>query len=179
MGEAHFMYIMSDIEKTEESNKTAGGVNISSGDSYSFGGAAALRWYRRLSPTSQSMFKIEIIVFSALLALGVAIHFVIYPFERPQLFIPGLILGCATSALKIVLLEKALANSVSMGRHAAVYGALQAFLRYFVTIAVLVPAFMFRAHVGIVGVVAGLLSLQVTAFITTISTAKKKDDASV
>ena len=124
------------------------------------------RWFSRLSRTARVMCAAEGLLFIALLLIGVAVYYLVYPFERPAAFAAGLSLGCAVSAAKILLLEKTLVKAVDLGKKARNYAALHAALRYFGTIAAVAPAVAFPRAIGVFGVVAGLLSLQVAAFAT-------------
>jgi len=125
-----------------------------------------LSLFSKLSHTAVVMCAVECIQFICLLALGVSTAVFIYPFERPAAYAVGLFIGCLISLLKIIMLEKTIARAVELGNQAKNYATLQAVLRYFGTIAAIVPAFIFRNQIGVFGVVAGLLSLQVSAFIT-------------
>jgi hypothetical protein len=118
-----------------------------------------------LSQTAKVMCAAEGILFIFLLAAGWICYFFIYPFERPLPYAIGLLAGCALSGVKIILLEKTLARAVDLGKQAKNYASLQAILRYFGTIAAVAPAFIFRDAFGVYGVVAGLLTLQFSAFI--------------
>ena len=132
------------------------------------------KWFSRfslfsqLSRTAAIMCAVEALLFICLLVLGISISLFAYPFERPIAYSIGLFIGCLISLAKIILLEKTLSRAVELGKQAKNYAALQATLRYFATIAAIVPAFIFRNTIGVFGVVAGLLSLQISAFITSV-----------
>ena len=133
-------------------------------------------WYKRLSRTTRVMFAVEGLVFLFLLAVGLTLIGcvdAIRRFEGPLAFSVGLLSGCALSAVKIVLLEKTLTRAVDMGEQAKNYATLHATLRYFGTIIVLAPAVIFRGAFGVIGVVAGLLSLQLAAFATSLAIKKE------
>ena len=127
----------------------------------------------RLSHTAKVMCAVEGILFIVLLIAGYSVNYFVYPFERPLPYTIGLLTGCALSAAKIILLEKTISRAVDLGKQAKNYASLHAFLRYFGTIAAVAPAFIFRNTFGVIGVVAGLLTLQLAAFIT--SAIIKKD----
>ena len=141
-------------------------------------------WFSRQSAMAQTMLKVEAAVFCALLILGYAVMLLVrqitgeFKFERPLPYLFGLLIGCAISAAKVLLLEKALTQAVGKGKRAQNYAFLQSFLRYAGTVIILIPVFLLRAWIGVVGVVAGLLSLQITAFATTVITAKDETQTS-
>jgi len=133
---------------------------------------ARLPFYGRLTETARLMYKIECAIFVALWIVGSAVSVFVYPFERPAQFAFGLLIGCAASIAKVVLLDKSLSGAVHLGGKAKNYAALHAVLRNFGTIAILIPVFFLREHIGVVGAVAGLLSLQVAAFVASASVNK-------
>jgi len=107
------------------------------------------------------------ILFAALLAGGLLIIFFAYRFERPLAFGLGLLTGCALSVLKVILLEKAFNKAVDMGKEKAPnYARLQAVLRYGLTIVVMLGAVVFPRFIGLFGIIAGILSLQLASYIT-------------
>ena len=136
-------------------------------------------WFSRYSRMAKTMCAVECLLFVLLLATGFAIYYALYPFEQPLPYSVGLLTGCAISVIKIMLLEKTLARAVDLGKRAKLYAAMQALLRYFVTIAAVVPAFIFRGVFGVFGIVAGLLTLQLSAIIASAITAKDKREARV
>lgn len=106
-------------------------------------------------------------LFLLLLAAGLLATTLIYQFERPLPYALGLLLGCILSAVKVVLLEKALDRSVDMeGKTAQGYASLMAALRYMLTIGVFLLVFFFRDVFGLFGAIIGVLSLQISAYIT-------------
>ena len=131
-------------------------------------------WFRGLSRTARAMCAAEGLLFVVLLAAGPAVYFFIYPFERPLPYAIGLFTGCLVSFLKIIMLEKTLSRSVDMGKNAKVYASLHAMLRFFLAAAAVAPAFIFRGSFGVFGVVAGLLTLQLSAFIASVAISKDK-----
>lgn len=132
------------------------------------------KWFARLSPTARAMCAAEGSLYIFLLAVGLTVIWTIYGFEKPSAFAIGLSMGCALSFAKIVLLDKTLAHAVTLGNQAKNYASLQAILRYFGTIAALAPALIFRDIIGVFGVIAGLLSLQLSAFIASAAITKRK-----
>ena len=116
---------------------------------------------------------VECFLFIALLIAGLLVYYCIYAFERPLPYAVGLVTGCAVSGMKILLIDNANSRAVDMGKHAKNYATLQAMLRYFGTAAAVAPAFIFRGAFGVFGVIAGLLSLQLAAFITSIIIRRK------
>ena len=127
-----------------------------------------------LSHTAKTMIAVECILFAVLLVAGCAIIMFVYPFERPLPYSIGLLTGCALSGAKILLLDHTNSKAVDLGKNAKNYATLQAILRYFGTIAAVAPAFIFRGAFGVYGVAAGLLSLQLAAFITSFIIGKDK-----
>ena len=127
--------------------------------------ALTRRW--RWSETAATMVLVIDGLFCLLLAVGLVVIFLIYPFEKPMLFATGLLLGSLFSVAKVLLMEKSL-NRTADGEQktAQNYAALQAILRFGLTIAVLLTAVFFPKVVGVFGLVAGVLSLQLAAYIT-------------
>ena len=158
------------------------GIGIGIGIGYDFykfvkmviGGEMSIVWFSRLSPTAKVMCIVEGILFIILLIAGYNIYFFIYPFERPLPYTVGLMTGCSLSAAKIILLERTISRAVDLGKQAKNYASLNAIVRYFGTIAAVAPAFIFRDTFGVYGVVAGLLTLQLAAFITSFIIKKNK-----
>jgi len=106
-------------------------------------------------------------LFGALLLAGELVILLAYRFEKPLAFGIGLLLGCALSAAKVVLLEKALSKAVDLGTEKAKnYARLQMVLRYGLTILVVLGAVFFREAIGLFGMIAGLLALQLASYIT-------------
>lgn len=105
-------------------------------------------------------------MFALLLAAGTLVSALVFPFERPAAYALGLLLGCLLSAIKVVLLEKSLGSAVEREQGAARgYAGLMYMLRYLLTAAVLVLAFLYRDILGPVGAIIGVLSLQISAYI--------------
>lgn len=121
----------------------------------------------KISKTAAVMCTVIGVLFLALLAIGLLVAVFLYPFERPAAYALGLLLGCLLSAVKVVLLERALDRSMDMeGAPAKGYASLMAVLRYLLTIFALLPVFFFRDVFGLSGVIIGILSLQAAAYIT-------------
>lgn len=120
-----------------------------------------------LSETAAVMCTVIGGLFILFLVVGMTVSALIYPFERPAQYALGLLLGCLLSEAKVVLLEKSIDRSIDMeGKTAQGYANLMAVLRYFLTVAVLLTVFFFRNVFGLFGAIAGILSLQVAAYIT-------------
>ena len=101
--------------------------------------------------------------------IGLILIFFVYPFEGVLPFTVGLLTGVLLSMAKVVLLEKALMKALDMGDASAKnYANLQAMLRYVGTAAVLVCAIFFTEIFGLIGIICGVLSLQVSAYLTTL-----------
>ena len=120
-----------------------------------------------LSRTGRVMIMWVIAVCLAFMAAGLlAIRF-LYPFEGSLPFILGLALGCAHSVVKTVLLEKSLSRVFDMEKKGAEsLGRLHFFGRYLLTAAVFVVVILSKGAIGLFGAIAGVLSLQIAAYIT-------------
>ena len=136
-----------------------------------------ISWFRGMSRTARLMCAAEGLLFVILLLAGYGVFFFVYPFERPLPYTVGLLTGCLVSCLKIVLMEKTLSRAVDMGKNAKVYASLHALLRYLIAAAAVAPAFIFRGSFGVFGVVAGLLTMQISAFIASVVVSKDKRSA--
>ena len=105
-------------------------------------------------------------LFAVFAVAGLLIIAFAYPFERPLPYLLGLLLGCALSAVKVVLMEKSIGKSLDMeGKSAKNYAGLMVTLRYLLTFAVLAAVFLLKGVFGVFGVVLGLLSLQLAGYI--------------
>jgi len=123
----------------------------------------------KLSRTAVTMLIAVAGLFGALLLIGLLIIFLVKRFEGPIPFAAGLLLGCGLSAVKLVLLEKALSKAVDMeAGKAKNYARLQMVLRYGLTLLAVLPAVLFRQAVGLFGLIAGLLTLQLASYIANI-----------
>lgn len=137
-----------------------------------------MNWYRNLSLTAKTMCKVLAALFGILLVAGLVVSLAVYPFEKPLAFALGLALGTGLSLWKVVLMEKSLSRSVDMDASGAKnYATAQMMLRYLLTIGVLVLAFFCRNVIGPIGVVAGILSLQISAYVTAFKLRKINLDA--
>ena len=120
-----------------------------------------------MTKTASVMCKTIAILFLILLIIGLAVILLLCPFELPLPYGAGLFLGCALSVLKVILLEKTLNKSADMeSKHAQVYASLQVLARYTLTAAVLLGAVFFPKIIGVFGVIFGILTLQISAYIT-------------
>lgn len=120
-----------------------------------------------LSATAKIMLAVIAALFGALLGIGLAVTLLVYRFEAPLAFGVGLLAGCALSAVKVILLEKALTKAVDMGKQKAQnYTRLQVIARYGLTTLVLLGAVLFPKVIGLFGIIAGILTLQLASYIT-------------
>jgi len=134
-----------------------------------------LKRNEKLSMTAVTMLIAIAGLFGALLLAGELVIFLAYRFEGPIPFGVGLLLGCALSAAKVVLLERSLNRAVDLGADKAKnYARFQMVLRYGLTIVVVLGAVFFRQAVGLFGIIAGLLSLQLASYIASIALRKKQ-----
>ena len=126
-----------------------------------------MRRFFSVSKTARTMCLVLCCLFAALLAAGLLVCNFIYPFERPLPYTIGLVAGTLLSMLKVVLMEKSIGRSFDMeGGSAKNYAALQAILRYLLTIVVLLGVVFFPGVFGLFGVIIGILSLQAAAYVT-------------
>jgi len=135
-----------------------------------------------LSKTARIMMAATAVICLILMALGLVAlnlldYFADFQIERNAPFMAGIALGGATSILKIIFLEKSLNKILDMGEEsretgkkskAFGVGGLLSFGRLAMTVAVLAVAFVFSDIFGPVGTVAGILSLQVSAYISNV-----------
>ena len=108
------------------------------------------------------------ILFPALFLIGLLIIQFVYPFEGILPFGTGLLAGILISFAKVVLLEKSISKAVEMddGGRAKNYANLQSILRYLGTFALIAGAVSFPKIFGLFGIIVGILSLQLAAYIT-------------
>ena len=118
------------------------------------------------SRTALAMCVCEGVVFVVLLLAGVLVSALAYPFEPPGAYASGLALGCAFATLKILSLDRSLARALDMGPRAKNYAALFASIRYIATFAAFVPAIALPSVFGLFGTIAGVLSMQLSAYLT-------------
>ncbi|MCL1805887.1 MAG: hypothetical protein FWG28_07825 [Clostridiales bacterium] len=124
-------------------------------------------YLRGLSRTTRVMLMWVVAVCVALLAAGLLLIRFAYPFEGYRPFIAGLAIGCAHSLAKAVLLEKSLSHIIDMQKEGAEsIGRLHFIGRYLITAAVFVVVILSRGFFGFFGTIAGVLSLQIAAYIT-------------
>ena len=133
----------------------------------------------RLSKTAAVMVAAIGGLFCALLPCGLLIILLVYRFEAPLAFGTGLFAGCAFSALKVVLMERAFSKILDMDKDRAKgYGLLQMALRFGLTAAALVCAGLCARRwpevFGLFGAIAGVLTLQLASYITGFMLRKKK-----
>jgi len=91
----------------------------------------------------------------------------IYDFVKPLPYSVGLFTGCLLSAVKLVFIHSSLARVMDMedDGKAKSYASLQAILRLFGTMAVMLSAVLFPEIIGVFGLVIGLVSLRLAAYI--------------
>jgi len=127
--------------------------------------ARALGSSLKISKTAALMCTVIAQLFLALLFIGSLIIIFVYPFENLTMYAAGLLAGCLLSFFKVVLLEKAIGKSMDMeNKNAQLYAGLQAFVRYGLTLLAFLPALFGLA--GVWGLIAGVLVLQIAAYIT-------------
>lgn len=128
-----------------------------------------------ISRTASALCKAVTGLFFLLLAGGLLVIYLVYPFERPLPYCMGLLLGSALSICKVLLLERSLGRAVEMEEKTAQgYAALQAAARYLLTMAVFGGVVLFRDKIGLFGAILGVLSLQFAAYIAGASLNKRE-----
>ena len=126
-----------------------------------------MKWFSGLSRTGRVMIMWVIALGFAFMAAGLLVINLLHPFEGALPYAAGLILGCAHSAIKIVLLEKSLARVLDLDKKGAEStGRLHFFGRYLLTAAFFAIVVLSKGAVGIFGAIAGVLSQQFAAYIT-------------
>ncbi|WRS26583.1 ATP synthase subunit I [Oscillospiraceae bacterium MB08-C2-2] len=126
-----------------------------------------MNWLKNLSPTAVLMCKVLCGLFGVFLLVGLAVTSLVYPFEKPLPFAMGLLAGTLLSMAKVILLEKSLGRSMDMKKKQAQnYAGLQAAMRYLLTILVVVVVVFLPAVFGVFGTIIGILSLQLSAYIS-------------
>lgn len=119
-----------------------------------------------LSTTAKNMLTAIVWLFAGLLAAGLAVTLLLYRFEPPLAYALGLALGCASSALKVVLLERSNAKLLELDSKAAEnLSRLFFVLRFTLTVILLLPVVLLPDYVGLFGAILGVLSLQAAAHI--------------
>jgi hypothetical protein len=119
-----------------------------------------------LSETAATMCAAIGGLFLLLLVVGLTVTLLIFPFERPIPYAMGLLVGCALSAVKVVILESALNKSADMaGGQARGYVGIMAITRYALTVIVMLLAAFFRDIFGLFGAIMGILTMQLSAYI--------------
>ncbi|MCL2538740.1 MAG: hypothetical protein FWE66_00220 [Oscillospiraceae bacterium] len=91
----------------------------------------------------------------------------VYAYEKPLPYCVGLFSGCLLSAVKLLFIHNSLAKVMDLqdDDKAKSYASLQAILRHVGTIAVMLCAVFFPKLFGVFGLVIGILTLRLTAFI--------------
>ena len=121
-----------------------------------------------LSKTAKIMCAVLLCLCAFFLIAGIAVSLLIYPFDPPGPYAVGLFIGTVLSMVKVVLMEKMYSHAADIGegKSARNYGALQVLFRNLLTLGVLLMVFFFRDIFGLFGTIIGILSLQLTAYIT-------------
>ena len=96
-------------------------------------------------------------------------------------FAAGILLGCAVTAVKIIMLEKAINTALDLGEKgskskAGPVGSLLYLLRFILTVAALAAAFIFPHVIGRIGMILGILSMQLSAYSANIFLKRLKPD---
>jgi|GEM_PF-2135176 len=119
-----------------------------------------------LSKTAKIMILSAAGICLLMLIIGlIVINFVI-EFEKSAAYATGIAAGCLLTAVKIVMLEKAINTSLDMGTKikAGATGTLLFAMRFALTGAVLFVAFRFPAVLGRFGTIFGIISMQLSAY---------------
>ena len=121
-----------------------------------------------LSKTARIMCSVLLGLCAFFIAAGWLVITWVYPFEPAPAYAVGLISGTLLSAFRVVLMEKSLNRAVDMGEYdkAKSYGALQVLLRNLITLGFFVLVFFFRQVFGMFGAIIGVLSLQLSGYLT-------------
>lgn len=119
----------------------------------------------KYSETAKIMLLALAVILAVLAALGLVVTLAVYPFEKPLAYVLGLLVGGGLSAMKILLLERSIAKTVDMEqKNAQSMARLHFFLRYGLTVLVLVGVVLLRQYIGLFGTLLGLLALQLSAY---------------
>ena len=129
----------------------------------------------KISKTAAIMMEVVMGLFLLFLVCGLLIAGIVFlitghviRFESPLAYGIGLFVGCLLSVIKIFLLDRSLNRLLDMeGGKAKALGSLQSILRHVLTLGFLLSAFIFPDYIGRVGIIIGVLSLQVASYITT------------
>lgn len=119
-------------------------------------------------------------LFALLLIVGELIILFVYQFELPYKYALGLTLGSGLSLLKVVLLTRSIDKGAgSEDPNAAGKTSLHFVFRYGLTIVVLACVVIFKDYFGLFGAIGGILTLQLSAYVTNIVLSKKYPDVPV
>jgi len=131
-----------------------------------------------LSKTAKIMIVSAAVICLALLVLGLIVINFIFAFEKSAAYSLGIALGCIVTAVKIIMLERAITITVDMGEKfkAGALGSLLFLPRYILTGAILVAAFIFPDIIGRFGVIFALISMQFAAYATNIILRRAQPD---
>jgi hypothetical protein len=117
----------------------------------------------KLSDAAKRMMTVIGISFIVLALAGFVAHFVYFSLFSPISFAIGAFLGCLCSALKVMMLDRAVSKAVKLsaaGAKGYIWG--QALLRFVLTGAVVALAAISQ-YINFWGVAAGLITLQIAA----------------
>lgn len=135
-----------------------------------------MKFISKLSKTAIVMIASLAGLFVVLLLAGLLVIHFLYSFEEPLRYTLGLSLGIISSMIKVILLNKSIARTLDMeGKTVQLYATLQVFLRYAVTIIVVVLAILFPERIGVFGTIAGILSLQLSSYVTHFILKRRED----
>jgi len=126
-----------------------------------------MNFFSRLSRTARIMIAWVVAICIVSLAVGLAVIRWYYRFEESIPFMIGIALGCAHSVVKVALMEKSLLRTIEMEKDGASdMGRMHFYGRYLLTGAVFVVVILSNDAIGMFGTIAGVLSLQIAAYIT-------------
>jgi len=121
----------------------------------------------RISETAAIMCSAVAVLFFILSAIGVGVIMLFFePFDI-LFFMIGLLSGCLLTILKIFMMEKTLNKALDMEKaNAKNYAAFQTILRNLLTLAVLVAVAFLTRVFGLAGIVAGIITMQISGYVT-------------
>lgn len=98
-------------------------------------------------------------------ALGLGIILLVYPFETVSQYLLGLLLGCFVTAIRILLMDRAIDKTVDLPeKQAKNKYQLLFFLRYGILIVFAAILIIFNQVFGIWGGVVGIICMQFSAY---------------
>ena len=118
----------------------------------------------KLSGAAKRMITIIGISFIVLTVGGFAANLAYFYSFRPIPFAIGAFIGCAASALKVIMLDRAITKSFTLdAADAKNYIGLQAFGRFILTGAAVAIAAFNHPQINLWGTAAGILTMQIAA----------------